>query len=162
MAAGKLKIVVFGSYNAGKSTFINAVDPEARHVEAPTEDGTTTVAMDFGRIVQSNMQVYLFGTPGQEKFEFVRQIICRGMDAAIIIVDCTTDIDSFTRHMYETLKKEKIPVAVMLSKCDMVEACPSMVRQELGEEMIFDISSLDRQSVRLALDQFVESLQSDL
>jgi small GTP-binding protein len=162
MAAGKLKIVVFGSYNAGKSTFIQAVDPQARHVEAPTEDGTTTVALDFGRIVQSNMQVYLFGTPGQEKFEFVRQIICRGMDAAIIVIDCTTEIDSFTRHMYETLKRERIPVAVMLSKCDMVEACPAMVRQELGEEMTFDISSLDRTSVRRALDQFVESLISDL
>ncbi|KQC10005.1 MAG: GTP-binding protein [Methanolinea sp. SDB] len=162
MAAGKLKIVVFGSYNAGKSTFIQAVDPEARHVEAPTEDGTTTVALDFGRIVQSNMHVYLFGTPGQEKFEFVRQIICRGMDAAIIIVDCTTGIDLFTRKTYESLKKEKIPVAVMLSKCDMEQACPAMVHEELGDEMMFDISSLDRESVRRALDQFVETLISDL
>lgn len=162
MAAGKLKIVIFGSYNAGKSTFIQAVDPEARHVEAPTEDGTTTIALDFGRITQRNMQVFLFGTPGQEKFEFVRQIICRGMDAAIIIVDCTTEIDSFTRHMYQTLKKENIPVAVMLSKCDLVDACPAMVRQELGEEMIYDISSLDTDSSRQALDRFVSTLVADL
>jgi len=37
-----------------------------------------------------------------------------------------------------------------------------MVREELGEEMIFDISSLDRESVRRALDSFVETLISDL
>ncbi|HUU76260.1 MAG TPA: GTP-binding protein [Methanoregulaceae archaeon] len=162
MAAGKLKIVVFGSYNAGKSTFIQAVDPKARHVESPTENGTTTVGLDFGRIEMRNMQIFLFGTPGQEKFEFVRQIISHGMDAAIIVVDCTSEIDSFTRQLSESLEQENIPLAVMLNKCDMVEACPAMVRRELGQKRIYDISSHEGHSARQALDQFVGNLIKDL
>lgn len=91
MAEGRLKIVVFGSFNAGKSSFIQALDPpRSRHIEASSEEGPpTTVAFDFGRLTVRDKAVFLFGTPGgQERFEFVRQIISRGgMDGAIIVVD---------------------------------------------------------------------------
>ncbi len=162
MAAGKLKIVVFGAFNAGKSSFIEAIDPSSRHVEAPADEGTTTVAMDFGRVTVRNMQVFLFGTPGQERFEFVRQIISRGMDAAIMIIDCTCEMDEFTRALYQRLTEEGIPLAVMLNKCDMVESCPAMIRRQLGDVLMFDISTIDRESARKALDAFVGTLVKDL
>ncbi len=162
MAAGKLKIVVFGAFNAGKSSFIQAIDPSSRHVEAPAEDGTTTVAMDFGRVTACNMQVFLFGTPGQERFGFVRQIISRGMDAAIMIIDCTCEMDEFTRALYNKLAEEGIPLAVMLNKCDLVESCPAMIRRQLGDVLMFEISTIDKDSVRNALDSFVGTLVADL
>jgi small GTP-binding protein len=162
MAAGKLKIVVFGAFNAGKSSFIQAIDPTSRHVEAPADEGTTTVAMDFGRVTVRNMQVFLFGTPGQERFEFVRQIISRGMDAAIMIIDCTCEMDEFTRALYQRLSEEGIPLAVMLNKCDMVESCPAMIRRQLGDVAMFDISTIDKNSARKALDAFVGTLVADL
>ncbi len=89
MAEGRLKIVVFGSFNAGKSSFIQALDPKSRHIEAASNEGPTTVAFDFGRLTVRDRAVYLFGTPGQERFEFVRQVLSRGMDGAIIMVDAT-------------------------------------------------------------------------
>ncbi len=162
MAAGKLKIVVFGAYNAGKSSFIQAVDPSSKHIEAPAEDGTTTVAMDFGRITVRNMQVFLFGTPGQERFEFVRQIISRGMDAAIMIIDCSCEMDEFTRHLYQQLTEEGIPLAVMLNKCDLVESCPAMIRRQLGDVLMFEITTVDKDSAGKALDAFVGTLVTDL
>jgi len=65
MAGGKLKIVVFGSYNAGKSTLIETIDPSSRHIEAHTNEGDTTIALDYGRVEIHALHVYLFGTPGQ-------------------------------------------------------------------------------------------------
>lgn len=162
MPAGKVKIVVFGSYNAGKSTFIQAIDPESRHVEAHAENGDTTVALDFGRTSVHNLQVYLFGTPGQERFEFVRQIISRGMDAAILMVDCSIGIDEFTRNIHLALSDQGIPMAVMLNKCDLSEACPAMARRELPGPLLFEISAQDPESARAALSRFVDSIAGDL
>lgn len=162
MPAGKVKIVVFGSFNAGKSTFIQAIDPESRHVEAHAENGDTTIALDFGRTSVHNLQVYLFGTPGQDRFEFVRQIISRGMDAAILMVDCSIGIDEFTRNLHSTLLSQSIPMAVMLNKCDLSEACPAMARRELPGPLLYEISSKDPDSARIALSQFVDSISADL
>ena len=67
MAEDRLKIVVFGSFNAGKSSFIQALDPHSRHIEASSDEGPTTVALDFGRLKVNGRAVYLFGTPGQER-----------------------------------------------------------------------------------------------
>ncbi len=162
MPAGKVKIVVFGSYNAGKSTFIQAIDPQSRHVEAHTENGDTTVAMDFGRTSVHNISVYLFGTPGQDRFEFVREIISRGMDAAILMVDCSIGIDEFTRNLHSTLSDRGIPMAVMLNKCDLSEACPAMARRELPGPLLFEISAQKPESAREALSRFVDTIAGDL
>ncbi|MCU0632367.1 MAG: GTP-binding protein [Methanolinea sp.] len=162
MAGGKLKIVVFGSYNAGKSTFIQAIDSQARHVEAHTSDGDTTVAIDYGRAEIHALQVYLFGTPGQERFEFVRQIVSRGMDAAILVVDCSIAPDEFTRSLYETLSRQKIPLAVMLNKCDLPGSCPATARSAFGDSLVFEICASERSRAMTALTAFVETLAGDL
>jgi hypothetical protein len=162
MAAGKLKVVVFGSYDAGKSTFIQAIDPGARHVEAHTMDGDTTVALDFGRTNLHNLQVFLFGTPGQDRFEFVRQTLAYGMDAAILVVDCSVAVDDFTRQLYRTLVEQGIPLAVMLNKCDLSEACPALARRELDSALLYEISATRPESARNALAGFIGTLVKDL
>ena len=162
MAGGKLKIVIFGAYNAGKSTFIQSVDPQARHVEAHTTNGDTTVALDYGRTVIHALDVFLFGTPGQDRFEFVRQIISRGMDAAILMVDCSAGPDDFTRHLFEALTSQKIPLAVMLNKCDLSSACPATACAAFRNAKIFEICAHDPGRTMPALTAFVESLATDL
>lgn len=162
MAGGKLKIVIFGAYNAGKSTFIQSVDPQARHVEAHTTNGDTTVALDYGRTVIHALDVFLFGTPGQDRFEFVRQIISRGMDAAILMVDCSAGPDDFTRHLFEALTSQKIPLAVMLNKCDLPGACPATAREVFGDARVFEICASEHDQAMPALVSFVESLTADL
>ena len=158
MAEGRLKIVVFGSLNAGKSSFIQALDPQSRHIEATSEEGATTVAFDFGRLQVRDQAVYLFGTPGQERFEFVRQILARGMDGAIIIVDATTGVDSMTRHLYDRLKRLGVPLAFMANKCDCPGAAPEAVRRDVPGEMVHTISALNGKDVLAALDAFVATL----
>ncbi len=158
MAPGRLKIVVFGGFNAGKSTFVHALDTEARHIEARTEGGTTTVAFDFGRLTLLGQRIYVFGTPGQERFEFVREILSRGMDGAIIVVDATAGIDATTLQVYTWLKEKQMPIAVMLNKCDLPGAAPDRLMDELSGETVHRISARSGENVHAAMHAFVASL----
>jgi small GTP-binding protein len=155
----RLKIVVFGSFHAGKSTFIQTIDPGSRHVDAECADGTTTVALDFGKAEIEGRLIHLYGTPGQERFEFVRQIISNGMDGAILMVDCSCGVDEFTRHLYRQLTDMEVPLSVMLNKCDLSGACPAMVRQELDGAVIHEISARNPGSSREALERFVGTIE---
>lgn len=158
MPGDRLKIVVFGSFNAGKSTFIQTLDPESHHVEADIVGGTTTVAIDFGRVRIGERLIYLFGTPGQDRFEFVREIVSRGMDGAVVMIDATAAPDSFTGQICQTLREEKIPRIILLNKCDCDEARPEQIRISVGHEDILCISALSHEEASLALEHLVASI----
>ncbi len=90
-----VKMVVTGPFNSGKTSFIGSVSeiPVVR-TERKISDGTrhvkeqTTVAMDFGRItIDRDLALYLFGTPGQKRFDFMWEILSEGMLGFVVIVD---------------------------------------------------------------------------
>ncbi|MBW3658810.1 MAG: ATP/GTP-binding protein [Actinobacteria bacterium] len=90
-----VKVVVTGPFGAGKTTFIQTISEitvlsTERQVTDNTRavKGHTTVAMDFGRItVGGNLALYLFGTPGQERFDFMWEILAEGMLGFVLMVD---------------------------------------------------------------------------
>lgn len=94
-----VKVVVTGPFNAGKTTFIKSVSEitvlsTERQVSDVSNEGAgeTTVAMDFGRItVSDDVVLYLFGTPGQERFSFMWETLSEGMLGFVLLVDATAE-----------------------------------------------------------------------
>ncbi|WP_199725930.1 ATP/GTP-binding protein [Nocardiopsis sp. Huas11] len=106
-----LKILVAGGFGAGKTTLVSAVsEVESLHTEeVMTSESvgvddlvgvegktTTTVALDFGRItLDESTVVYLFGTPGQKRFEFMWAELVEGALGAVVLADTRRLSDSF-------------------------------------------------------------------
>jgi len=159
MAEEKYKIVVFGAFGAGKTTLIQTLDPQAKHIEAECGGGTTTIALDYGRVQAGEKRVYLYGTPGQERFEFAREILGRGMDGAILLVDATSPVDDLVNHLHTSLAAEKIPFVVFLNKCDMVGARPGELQAHFAGVGTKVVSAKDRRRAREELEGFISTLR---
>jgi small GTP-binding protein len=154
----KCKIVIFGAFGAGKTTLIRTLDPESTHVEADCTGGTTTVALDYGRLQVNGHSVYLFGTPGQERFGFAREIISKGMDGAVLLVDVTSPVDDFIHHLHDSLCAARIPFVIFLNKCDSVGAQPESIQKEFSNTVMVKVSAKDRKQSIKALCTFAETL----
>lgn len=114
-----VKILVAGGFGVGKTTAVTTIseiaplttEAEMTSVAAGVDDGslvpgktTTTVAMDFGRItIDDTIKLYIFGTPGQDRFGFMWADLARGALGALVMVDsrrlddCYPAVDYFER-----------------------------------------------------------------
>jgi hypothetical protein len=127
-------------------------------VEADCAGGTTTVALDFGRILMDGHHIHIFGTPGQERFEFAREIIGKGMDGAILVIDTTSPVDDFIHHLYDSLTSAKIPFVIFLNKCDTIGARPEIIEKEFHAAVIRKVSAKDRKQCFEAVCSFAQTL----
>src|SRR5512146_1092475 len=128
-----VKMVVTGPFSAGKTQFIQSVSEievvaTERKISSKAERAVkdaTTVAMDFGRItVDEDLVLYLFGTPGQRRFDFMWEILSEGMLGFIVMVDSTRP-ETFreARSILETFRAyAPTPYVVTANKQDKSDA----------------------------------------
>ena len=141
-----LKIVVTGPFAAGKTTLIESISEVAivgteRDVsEQSGERGKhrTTVAMDFGRLTfGEDCSLFLFGTPGQRRFEVMWEILSEGMIGFILLVHAA-DPRSLEEaaHIFEQFKRyADVPYLVGVTHLDLVGA-PNDILLEVVRERL--------------------------
>jgi small GTP-binding protein len=127
-----VKMVVTGPFSAGKTEFIRSISEidvvsTERKISSEAErvKEATTVAMDFGRItVDEELVLYLFGTPGQRRFDFMWEILSEGMLGFIVLID-SVRAETFreAKHILEIFRSyAPTPYVVAANKQDLPDA----------------------------------------
>ncbi|MHA1606482.1 MAG: ADP-ribosylation factor-like protein [Candidatus Freyarchaeota archaeon] len=133
MCGSGLKILVTGGFRAGKSSVVKALSSGD---SINIEKHGTTVALDYGKTDVSGLTIHLFGTPGLKHFRVLREILSKGADGVLFVVDSADE-----RRDEEALTvwrevKEFLPgvvCVVMANKQDIDGARrPEEVREALG------------------------------
>jgi uncharacterized protein len=160
-----VKIVVTGPFSAGKTTMIRTISEiTVLSTERGITDETrsrktdTTVAMDFGRItIDRDLVLYLFGTPGQDRFDFMWEILGEGMLGYVILVDASRP-DSLEEAVgiREAFRRmARVPFVVGLNRADgLDEDEEANVRSRLDLDLdvpVVPCDVTDRESVKSVL-----------
>src|SRR3954468_14102244 len=126
-----VKIVVTGPFAAGKTTLIRTISEiTVLSTERGISDSTrsrkaeTTVAMDFGRItIDRDLVLYLFGTPGQDRFDFMWEILGEGMLGYVLLVDASREdsLQEAVGILQAFRKMAHVPFVVGLNRADGID-----------------------------------------
>jgi len=172
-----VKMVITGPFSSGKTEFIRSISEievvsTERDLRNPAEQeikDQTTVAMDFGRItVDDDLVLYLFGTPGQRRFDFMWEILAEGMLGFVVMVDSSKP-ETFreAKSILETFRAyAPTPYVVAANKQDHEDAwSPEDLRIALRIEdsvKLLPCVALDKESVKSVLLELLYSILEEM
>lgn len=160
-----VKIVVTGPFSAGKTTLIRTIseitvlstETDISH-QKTSRKAETTVAMDFGRItIDRELVLYLFGTPGQDRFDFMWEILGEGMLGYILLLDASRPetLEEAKTILAAFRKMARVPFVVALNRSPSVSAGDEQhIRDVLAleeEVAVLACDATDRESVKAVL-----------
>ncbi|MEM2174719.1 MAG: ADP-ribosylation factor-like protein, partial [Candidatus Micrarchaeia archaeon] len=154
------KILITGPFHSGKSSFIQKVSTRAVSVDRLG----TTIALDHGYIEYGGLSCDLFGTPGQERFEFMLDILKKDAFGVILILD-STDPESFERgiEMLNLVRKESIPFVVAANKQDLpnamkVEEIKNILKEKIGDVKVIGTSAITGEGCLEAVKELINDI----
>ncbi|CAJ36245.1 GTP-binding protein [Methanocella arvoryzae] len=152
----RVKVVAFGSYHSGKTSLIRSIDPLTRTTEAYNPEGGTTVALDFGIREHRGYKIFIYGTPGQDRFGVARAVVSFGLHAGIVVVDSVRGMTSFEKKILAELTEHNVPCVVLASKIDLPGASVDRVRRDSGNACVLPFSAATGQGVDELLDRLAD------
>ena len=171
-----MKIVVTGPFGAGKTSLISTISEiDVLSTEKGVTDGVrgaktkTTVAMDFGRLtIDEDLALYLFGTPGQKRFDFMWEILAEGMLGFVVMVDAdspgsSAEAADILRFFRETAH---VPFVVAVNKWEGDAAAAvagARRRLELGADVrVVACDARERESVKGVLLELLYAVLDEI
>jgi len=165
-----VKLLVTGPFGVGKTTLIRTLSeiPTLHTEEAMTQSSTglddtaglpekttTTVAVDFGRLtVQDDLVLYMFGTPGQERFFPLWEDIARGALGALVMVDTRRLEDSFA--VMDMVEEQGLPYAVAVNRFpDAPAHADEVLRKHLDLDPRTPLVQCDARERRGSIDALI-------
>ena len=160
-----VKVVVTGPFAAGKTTLIRTISEiTVLSTERGITDSTrkrkaeTTVAMDFGRItIDRDLVLYLFGTPGQDRFDFMWEILGEGMIGYLLLVDAEREdsVQEAASILEAFRTMARVPYVVALNRAAVDDhALVESVRSRLdvpSDVAVLTCDATDKESVKNVL-----------
>jgi len=172
-----VKMVITGPFSSGKTEFIRSISEievvsTERDLRNPAEQeikDQTTVALDFGRItVDDDLVLYLFGTPGQRRFDFMWEILAEGMLGFVVVVDSARP-ETFreAKSILETFRAyAPTPYVVAANKQDNPEAwAPDDLRIALRIDdhiKLLPCVATDKESVKNVLLELLYAILDEM
>jgi uncharacterized protein len=163
------KILFAGPVGAGKTTAIASVsDSEVVQTDARASDEVaarkdqTTVAMDYGTLeVDSNLTIQLVGTPGQQRFDFMWDILSRGALGVVVLVDNArpdplADLQFYMSNFHRLLEPRGGKGVIGVTRCDLdrrfgLDDYRHCIRESGYRWPVFEVDARKRIDVKVAL-----------
>ncbi len=168
------KIIFTGPVGAGKTTAITSIsDVPPVGTDASASDmtkkrkGSTTVAMDYGILkLDGGEQIHLYGTPGQERFDFMWEILTTGGLGLVLLIDNTRDnpmkdLDFFFNAFSDFIKKTSVVVGITqtdLIKKPKIEDYRNQLKELDFNVPIFEVDAREKRDVSLLVQSLLHSL----